>query len=118
MIEDAAMARAELEFIKRVMRQAVMTHGGELKVDPAMADQAKSDTRPLEYGGGAVRLVESKKGSKFVADLLEKCGTLHSAHAETCAAIQNGYVPAFCNCAGGDYVASRRGPRQLGTYDG
>lgn len=37
-------------------------------------------------------------------------------HAEHCAAIQR--TPGSCNCTGGNYVASGRGPRQLGAYDG
>lgn len=37
-------------------------------------------------------------------------------HAETCASMLTRHAP--CNCNGGNYVLGRRGPRQLGEYDG
>ncbi len=40
-------------------------------------------------------------------------------HAEWCPYIQTcGLTRCPCTCSGGNYVASRRGPRQLGAYDG
>jgi hypothetical protein len=40
------------------------------------------------------------------------------AHAENCPAIARVGYQADCTCNGGSYVASGRGPRQLGAYDG
>lgn len=40
------------------------------------------------------------------------------SHAEHCASITHPGSEAACDCNGGDYVASGRGPRQLGAYDG
>jgi hypothetical protein len=47
----------ERNFLARVLRQAVMTHGGVLRVDPDHAERARPDW-PLEMGGGQVRLVD------------------------------------------------------------
>ena len=56
-LQGAANAENTANFLHRVLVQAVLTHGGELPVDPSLADQAKADTRRLEFGGGGVRLV-------------------------------------------------------------
>jgi hypothetical protein len=45
-------------FYHRVLTQAVLTHSGELTVDPARALEAMNETRVLEFGQGGVRLVD------------------------------------------------------------
>ena len=57
-LNDAAASRQRVEFLSRVLTQAVLTHGGELRVDPALAETARAETRLLEFGSGGVRLVE------------------------------------------------------------
>jgi hypothetical protein len=42
----------------------------------------------------------------------------HGAHEESCPSIAFPGSKAPCICKGGNYVSSRRGPRQLGAYDG
>ena len=46
-----------LEFYMRVLRQAVLTHGGELRVDPAFSKEASSCKLGLEICSGGVRLL-------------------------------------------------------------
>jgi len=47
----------------------------------------------------------------------KKSGIYGMACEEKCPSI-NGRPGKECNCKGGDYVRSGRGPRQLGAYDG
>lgn len=57
-LNGALAIKNNQEFMHRVMVQAVLTAGGELRVDPALADQAKTERRKLEFGAGGVRLVD------------------------------------------------------------
>ena len=47
----------ERDFLRRVLRQAVLTHGGELRIDVTLADAATADRRALAFGGGCVTLI-------------------------------------------------------------
>lgn len=53
--EVVAVAQ-ERDMLRRVLKLAVLTHGGELRIDTALADAAKNDKRTLEIGGGGVRM--------------------------------------------------------------
>lgn len=50
---------AEVQFLRRVLRQAGMTHRGELRVDPAFGPAAVVSTAELEICAGGVRLIET-----------------------------------------------------------
>lgn len=50
-----SMAR-ELQMLKRVLKQAVLTHGGELVVDVLLADAAENEKRQLFIGSGKITL--------------------------------------------------------------
>lgn len=63
-LTSAANAVRTLEFYTRVLKQAVLTHGGELRVDPSLSGEADRDTRTLEFGAGGVRLIDNMKGTK------------------------------------------------------
>lgn len=58
--EVAAVAQ-ERDMLRRVLKQAVLTHGGELRIDTSLADEAKNDKRMLEIGGGGVRMSASTR---------------------------------------------------------
>lgn len=55
-LAEAVAVAQERDMLRRVLRQAVLTHGGELKIDIALADAAKNDKRALEISGGGVRM--------------------------------------------------------------
>lgn len=50
----------ERDFLERVLKQAVLTHGGVLKVDPELYEAAKNDPRELNYGSASVTLEEAQ----------------------------------------------------------
>ena len=54
--------QAERDFLLRVIKQAVLTHGGTLKVDVAHAEAAKRDDGALIFGAGEVRLLLDSVG--------------------------------------------------------
>ena len=56
-LQEAADTQNTLHFLNRILTQAVLTHGGELRVDPSLSEQAKAEKRRLEFGDGGVRLV-------------------------------------------------------------
>ena len=56
-IQAAVSAENTADYLYRILVQAVLTHGGNLPVDPHLADQAKAEKRRLEFGDGGVRLV-------------------------------------------------------------
>lgn len=43
-------------FLRRILKQAILTHGGELKIDINLADAAKNDKRQFVFGSGKVVL--------------------------------------------------------------
>jgi hypothetical protein len=47
---------------ERVLRQAVLTHGGKLTIDPARGEEAIKSTAELWIGGGGVTFYETGKG--------------------------------------------------------
>jgi hypothetical protein len=58
---DLLVARAEIDrqdaaLFRRILVQAVMTAGGTLMVDPALADKAKEFQGNIILGNGTVRL--------------------------------------------------------------
>ena len=58
LVYRAQSVQGELQFLQRVLRQAIMTHGGRLPVDPALAGAAKKDTRPLLFECGGITFGE------------------------------------------------------------
>jgi hypothetical protein len=71
-LADALNQAETLQFYARVLRQAVLTHGGELRVDPSLSDQARQDTRALEFNGGGVRLIGAVKDTEDVAETIPR----------------------------------------------
>lgn len=55
-------AEAKNLFYERVLRQAVLTHGGKLPIDPQLAVEAKNETIELWIGNGGVSTYEPGKG--------------------------------------------------------
>jgi len=55
--ESAQDAIEIYEFYTRMLKQAVLTHGGKLRIDPALADLAKNEKRRLAFGNGSVELL-------------------------------------------------------------
>jgi hypothetical protein len=53
-LQEAADVFQENRFLKRVLRQAVLTHNGCLVIDPQMARFAASEA-PLDISNGGVR---------------------------------------------------------------
>lgn len=49
----------ERDFYIRVLKQAVLSHNGELVIDPTLGMDAYNDTRILECNNGGVRLIEN-----------------------------------------------------------
>jgi len=60
-LNASAEALCRANFYEMVLRQAVLTHGGELRVDPSLMEAANADRRALVFGQGGVRLVDLKK---------------------------------------------------------
>lgn len=50
----------ERAFLRRVLRQLVLQHGGELHVDTSFALAAINDNRTLLFGGEKVTLEDTK----------------------------------------------------------
>lgn len=57
-LEQAERISERNDFLIRVVKQAVMSNGGEVIVTSELAEAAKEDTRPLEFGGGKITLGE------------------------------------------------------------
>ena len=55
-LEEAEKISARNDFLIRVVKQAVMSNGGEVIVTPELAEAAKEEQRPLEFGGGKITL--------------------------------------------------------------
>lgn len=49
-----------IEFLERILRQAVMTHGGLLSIDTQFGQDAFNSTARLWIGGDGVRLLSDK----------------------------------------------------------
>ena len=62
-LAEAVAVAQERDMLRRVLKQAVLTHGGELRIDTALADAAKNDKRTLEIGGGGARLNQHQPSS-------------------------------------------------------
>ena len=58
-LEAAESAMRELRLLRRVITQACLTHGGEIKVDPGLANEAMTTRKVLEIGGGGIRLIDA-----------------------------------------------------------
>lgn len=57
LVTDAQNSIEELTFLKRILKQAILTHGGKLPIDPQFSEQAKNDKRELCIGNGGVEFV-------------------------------------------------------------
>lgn len=55
-LAGAGRIAEERDLLKRVLKQAVLTHGGKLLVGVEFAELAKNEKRQLFMGGGAVIL--------------------------------------------------------------
>lgn len=55
-LENAVQDKERIIYLERVIRQAVLTAGGVLKVSAAKADEAKRDQRYIMIGGGEITL--------------------------------------------------------------
>lgn len=53
-----------LKLLERVLKQAVLTQGGSLRIDPKFSQQAKDETRLLEIGGKKVTLLDLNETCK------------------------------------------------------
>jgi hypothetical protein len=47
----------ERDLLRRVLKQAILTHGGDLRVDPELYEAATSDKRSMDMSAGGVRLI-------------------------------------------------------------
>lgn len=57
-LQDAEEVFRENKFLKRILKQAVLTHGGKLRIDPLLARAAEEEKRVLECCQGGIRLIE------------------------------------------------------------
>ncbi len=65
-LAEIKQAIKDRDFYKRLLVQAVLSHEGVLKIDPAMAEEAFKvmNTQALEFGNGKV-CFHKKEGSVF-----------------------------------------------------
>lgn len=57
-LEKVKSLRSRVDFLERVLKQAVMTHNGELYVDPKLGQAASSSDKILDISGSGVRLMD------------------------------------------------------------
>ena len=55
-LQQARAVSEENNFLKRVLKQAVLSGGGRLTVDPSLGEEAKNEKRGLCFGGGEITL--------------------------------------------------------------
>ena len=53
-LEEAEQISARNDFLIRVVKQAVLSNGGEVIVTPELEEAAKEERRPLKFGGGKI----------------------------------------------------------------
>lgn len=61
--ETAKLVEAQqhrIEHLERILRQAVMTHGGKLKVDVRLSDAAFSSKQEIWCGNGCIELLNNE----------------------------------------------------------
>jgi len=56
-LEHSINVMNERDFYLRIIKQAILSHGGELRIDSALGEQAKQETRNVEFCSGGARFI-------------------------------------------------------------